>query len=154
MFNLICNKKGMSLLEVMIAIVLTTVGILALLSLQPTSYSLASKSDHLGRAAGILVEQLDAIEALISNPCLNVTTGSARTVYVSGVSGQSGDIAYTVTPTITAIPSAISPSHWLVRVRVTWASNTTGISESRVVTRQEDFKTTKNCAIGSVQVTY
>lgn len=131
----------MSLIEVMIAIVLLTIGILSLLSLQSTGYSLAGKSDHLGRAAGIIHEHLGTIESLIMNPCNNVTAGAARYVTVSGLGGQTGDITYTVTPTITA-----RPDDWLVTVRVTWTGNSTGIQQSLIVTRQETFRFPINCA--------
>lgn len=153
MWNIIYNKKGLTLVEVMIAIALLTIGIISLLSLQSTGYSLAGKSDHFGRAAGILHEHLETIEYLILNPCNNVTAGPARNITVSGLSGRSGDITYTVTPTITP-PNPTVSNFWLVTARVTWTGNPTGISESRIVTRQEPFRFPVDCNNSSNSITY
>jgi Tfp pilus assembly protein PilV len=143
MCNLICNKKGISLVEVLIASFLITFGILALLSLQPSAWNLSGRSDFLGRAAGLLHKELETVEVFLmnpnnANPCATtnplVTT---QNVYVSGQStAQSGDIPYTIQTTI----QDNGNSSWTVRVRVTWPGNNTGISETLLVTRQENFR--------------
>ena len=77
------NNKGISLIEVVIALFLTTVGILALLAMQPMSWQTAAKSDFLGRAAGILQEELETTELSIMNPNNAVNTGTTnKTVFV------------------------------------------------------------------------
>lgn len=143
MSNLICNKKGISLVEVLIASFLITVGILALLSLQPSAWSLSGRSDFLGRAAGLLHKEMETVEVFLmnpnnANPCATtnplVTT---QNVYSSGQStAQSGDIPYTIQTTI----QDNGNNSWTVRVRVTWPGNNTGISETLLVTRQENFR--------------
>jgi Tfp pilus assembly protein PilV len=137
MLRLVCNKRGMGLIEVVIAIFLTTVGIMAILSLQPTSWTTSAKSDYLGRASGILYKTLEDNEARIINPCNAVTLGD--TVSVVQVSGQgaglAGDMTYTVTTSIAQ--DGTNPSAFVVTITVTWATNATGISESLTVTRQE-----------------
>jgi hypothetical protein len=50
MFDSTYNDKGISLIEVLIAIFLTSIGILSLLSLQPSAWNLSMKSAFLGRA--------------------------------------------------------------------------------------------------------
>lgn len=143
MSNLICNKKGISLVEVLIASFLITFGILALLSLQPSAWSLSGRSDFLGRAAGLLHKELETVELLLmnpnnENPC--ATTNPLVTtqyVYPSGqTAAQSGDIPYTIQTTI----QDNGNNSWTVRVRVTWPGNNTGISETLLVTRQENFR--------------
>jgi Tfp pilus assembly protein PilV len=127
----------MGLLEVVIAIFLTTVGILAILSLQPTAWQTSAKSDYLGRASGILYKTLEDNEARIMNPCNEITLGNTTNiVQVSGQgAGISGDMAFTVTTTIDQ--DGANTSAFVVTVTVTWATNATGISESLTVTRQE-----------------
>lgn len=143
MFNLICNKKGISLVEVLIASFLITFGILALLSLQPSAWSLSGKSDFLGRAAGLLHKEMETVEVFLmnpnnANPC--ATTNPlvmTQNVFSSGLNpAQSGDIPYTMQTTI----QDNGDNSWTVRVRVTWEGNNTGISETLLVTRQENFR--------------
>lgn len=128
---LICNKKGMTLIEVMIAIVLLTIGLLALLSLQSTGYSLAGKSDHLGRAAVIFSEELAIEEARIVYSTDTIPTGTfTKTVYSSGQpAAQQGDASYGVEKTITLVRTDV----WDVRVRVT------GPGANAVITKKVTF---------------
>lgn len=143
MCNLISNKKGISLVEVLIASFLIAFAILALLSLQPSAWSLSGRSDFLGRAAGLLHKEMETVEVFLmnpnnANPC--ATTNpliTTRNVYVSGQSAaQSGDIPYTIQ---TSIQDNLNNS-WTVRVTITWPGNNTGISETLLVTRQENFR--------------
>ena len=139
MFNTICNnRKGITLTEVVIALFVTAVGVMALMSLQPTAWRASDRSDHLGRAGGILHQELETTEAWIMNPCNAVAAGTAtRTVLTSGQAARvPGDVPYTVTTTI-ANPT---PQIFRVTVRVTWPGNAAGIAESTSVTRQEYFR--------------
>ncbi len=126
------------MIEVCIALVLLSVGVLALISLQSVAWRLSGKSDYLGRASGILVAQLQATEAKIMNPNIAVTTGTATsTVYPGGQSTpMQGDAAFTVQTTTTALGG----NTWRVAVNVTWPGNAAGIRESLNVTRQEYFR--------------
>ena len=49
------------MIEVCIALFLVGVGILALITLQPSAWRLSGKSDYLGRASWILAAQLHAL---------------------------------------------------------------------------------------------
>lgn len=138
MFNSICNNRGIGLIEVVIALFLTTVGILALLAMQPMSWQTAAKSDFLGRAAGILQEELETTELAIMNPNNAVNTGTTnKTVFVSGAVQLQGlgDAAFTVQTTITDNGNG----SWTAMVAVTDPNNNT-ISESVITTRQEPFR--------------
>jgi Tfp pilus assembly protein PilV len=137
MLRSLCNKRGMGIIEVVIAMFLTTVAVLALLSLQSSGWRTTGMSDLLGRSSGILHKTLEAYEAQIMNPCNAVTLGAqpAATVYVSGVSGTAGDMAYTVNADIAA-----DGAGYRVTVTVTWPQNATGLSESLTVARQESHR--------------
>jgi len=126
------------LIEVSIALFLLSIGILALVSLQPSAWRLAGRSDYLGRASGLLQTQLFDREAFIMNPNNNISAGTATaTVYPSRQStAQLGDIPFTVQTTTTSLGG----NSWRVTVTVTWPGNVTGISESLIVARQEYFR--------------
>ncbi len=138
----ICSKKGISMIEVLISMVLISFGVLSLLTLLPSGWRLSGTSDMLGRAAGILQAELERNEVWImneKNPVIPTEgTPSPQPVYPSGRNTpQPGDIQYLVTTQIQDLGGGIGP--WRVRVRVTWPGNTTGVSESVIVTRQLFF---------------
>ena len=146
MLRSLCDKTGVGLIEVLIAIFLTTTGIMALLSLQPQGWKTMAKADYLGRASGILYKTLENYETRILNPCCAVTLGAQTVAYVK-VSGQSsaisGDITYTVNTTIAQ--DGANTSAFVVTVTVTWPKNTTGIKESLTVARQELYRFPTGC---------
>jgi len=137
-----CYSRGFSLVEVVIAIFLTTVGVLAVLSLQPTAWKTVARSDYMGRAAGILQKELETQQILIMNCCNAVAAGTTvNNVHVSGEAvARPGDAPFTVTTTITLITANV----WRVDVRVAWAGHA-GIIESIVVTRQQRFQGACTC---------
>jgi hypothetical protein len=144
MSNSICSNRGISLIEVLISLFLVSFGILALISLQPSAWNLTARSDFLGRAGGILHKEMETTEVLLMNPNFPnpcAATNPLVTTRNVNASGQSpaqpaGDMPFTVQ---TTIQDNLNNS-WTVRVRVTWTGNNTGISESLVVTRQENFR--------------
>jgi len=142
------NEEGFGLIEVIISVFITAVGIMAIFSLLSPAWKTVSKSDYLGRASGILYEQLMNQEARIMNPCCAVTVGTlpATVVYASGqTSAQPGDAQFNVTTTITALTANV----WRVSVRVAWTGNA-GVSESLIVSRQEGFVFPAGCATGAL----
>jgi|OpeIllAssembly_1097287.scaffolds.fasta_scaffold126057_2 Tfp pilus assembly protein PilV len=133
----ICSNRGISLTEVIVAILVASVGIVSLLAVQPQSWNLAGRSDSLGRAAGILQSEMSLNEATIMNPDLAIPQDQVRTIYVSRQgSKQSGDAMYTVNTQV----EAVGTTAWRVRVTVSWPSNAAGISDSIIVTRQEGYR--------------
>ncbi len=131
------DERGISLVEVVIATFLLTVGVAAILSLQPTAWKSTSRSDFMGRAAGILHKELEMNEAYIMNPSNPVATGTTtNTVYPSGLNAAgAGDVAYTVTTTIASVGTNV----WTVAVGVSWP-NHAAVTGKITVTRQDRFK--------------
>jgi Tfp pilus assembly protein PilV len=137
MWNIVSNKKGISLIEVCIALFLLGIGIMALISLQPSAWRLSGRSDYLGRASGILVSQLQTAEAQIMNPNLAIPASGSSTVYASGQgAARQGDALFTVNRTVTDLGG----NTWRVTIHVSWPGNATGITESLNATRQEYFR--------------
>ena len=135
--------KGMSLVEVLVALFLIVIGMLALMSLQPAAWRTSNRSDFLGRAGGILHQELETNRILImnesnGNPCAtkNPQVYPPRYVIPSGQATQQlGDVTFTVLTAITDLAPA-QPGSWRVTVNVNWPGNTNGITETIVVGRQ------------------
>ena len=142
--SLFGKRRGVGLIEVIIAIFLTTVGIMAVMSMQPTAWQGAARADYLGRAAEILSRELETRQAQILNPCNAVTTGTTTNTAVRA-SGQtadvSGDAVYSVTTTITSIGTNI----FRVTATVNWNNDTSSVTESLVVMRQDFFRFPTGC---------
>ncbi len=136
------NNRGVSLIESVIAILLVSIGLLGLLSMQPSAWRTTTRTDHLGRAAMMLGKELTAQELRIMNPACDPVTAD-RILYTSGQgTAQTGDIGFRVQTTTTSIATGV----WRVTVIVSWPPlNPTGISESIIVTRQEPFRLGVTC---------
>ena len=138
--NSACNKRGITLIEVLVSLVLITVGVLSLLTLLPAGWRLSGTSDLLGRAAGILQAELERNEIMIMNGKNTITPTLGiplikQPVYGSGMTtAQPGDIPYAVSTEVDS-----SGNGYRVRVTVTWPGNTTGIAESLIVGRERSF---------------
>jgi Tfp pilus assembly protein PilV len=138
MSSSLCNKKGITLIESVIAIMLVSIGLIGLLSMQPSAWQTTARTDYMGRGAMTLNRELTRQELRLMNPCNAVTTGTqTQTVNTSDLGTQAGDISFTVTTTIASIATNV----WRVTVQVSWPPlNPTGLVESIVVTRQEPFR--------------
>jgi prepilin-type N-terminal cleavage/methylation domain-containing protein len=133
------NNRGVTLIESVIAILLVSIGLIGLLSMQPNAWQASARADYLGRAAMTLGRELTSRELLIMNPCNTVSTGTdTQVVNASGQeTAQSGDVSFTVRTTTVSLGSNV----WQVTVQVSWPPlNATGITESITVTRQENFR--------------
>ena len=136
----LCDRKGITLVEVMVSVVLISVGVMALLTLLPSGLRLAGTSDHLGRAAGILQSEMEKNEILVMNVNNAVTATipgvpDSKTVYGSGRdTAQPGDIPYLVQTERMDLGGS-----WRGRGRGTWGRNATGIAESLIVIPQRTF---------------
>ncbi|MEE9911461.1 MAG: hypothetical protein K4571_07025 [Deltaproteobacteria bacterium] len=149
---LLRTSKGMGLVEVMIAIFLTSTAIFAAFSLQAPAWKAAAKADYTGRASEIMHRQLESTEAYLMNQCNTVASSetgvpaipvaganasSTYNVSVSGLGGIKGDATYTVTTAI----AAQTVTYFRVTVTVTWPPlNPTGITQTIFVSRQQYFK--------------
>jgi len=154
MSRLISSNRGIGLVEVVIAICLVALGVMAILSMQPTAWRTIGKSDYMGRGAGILHRELELYEAWIMNPCNMILPNGPRpvqTVIVSDLAAEvRGDATYTVAPTITQIGTT---NVWTVTVTVTWpdqvSRNYRNLVESADVAQQDGFRFPTGCADGS-----
>ena len=137
--------RGVSLLEAMIAVFLTAVGIMAIMSLQPTAWKTAAKADYLGRAAMILSAELERQQAWIMNPCNAVAVGTTTNavVYSSllNTSMGKGDAPYSVATTVASIGANV----FSVTVTVKWNNGANKVTESMVVTRQDPWRFPAGC---------
>lgn len=143
MCNITCSNRGISLIEVLIALVILNVGVLGLLSIQPSGWKLSGRSDFLGRAAGLLHKELQVNEMAIMNPNNPNPCATSnplirnQTVWASGQnSPQPGDAPFQIR---TTIQDQLNGT-WLVSVTVTPPGSQVGISDSLLVTRQEHFR--------------
>jgi Tfp pilus assembly protein PilV len=132
------NKKGISLVESIVSILLLSIGVLAVLSMQPTSLKTGARSDYLGRATMLLNRELMIQEALIMNPCIKpVNIGTVNKT------AQQGDVSYNVVIVTSAIAGS---SRWKVTITVSWPPfNKVGITDNIIVTRQETFRSPDGC---------
>ncbi len=147
------TNKGMGMVEVMIAIFLTTTAIFAAFSLQSPAWKSAAKADYLGRGSEIMHRQLESTEAYLMNQCNTAASvlngipaipaaGAAASsnydVAVSGLAGAtSGDATYHIVTEITAL----TDNYFRITVTVTWPPlNATGINQTIFVSRQQYFK--------------
>jgi Tfp pilus assembly protein PilV len=144
MSHLPCNNRGITLIESVIAILLVSIGLLGLLSMQPSALKTTARTDYVGRAAMMLNKELTTQELRVMNPCNAVamtTETVSRTLYTSGQeAAQSGDIGFTVQ----TVTTPVTPTIWRVTVTVSVPPpNTADIRDvigSIVVTRQEHFR--------------
>jgi Tfp pilus assembly protein PilV len=130
-------------MEVVIAVFITTVAVMAIFALVAPAWRTTSRSDNLGRAANILHDQLQTQESLITNPCNAVAVGATGplNVFSSGSeAAQPGDTPFNVTRTITNIAT----NAWRITVRVTWPGSA-GIVGTLEVNRQNDYSFPDGC---------
>ena len=144
-------RRGFSLIEVMMALAVTLLGTLAYLASMPIGWGLASGSDMRTLGAEILHRELEQTEVLILNPCNQINVNGPlpnKTAYAAGQPGQAaltpnaGDFSFTVAKSVVQ-----SGSGWVITVQVLWPGTSTGITESRYVTRQDDYADNLNCAV-------
>lgn len=135
---MISDTKGFTLVEALIAVLLTMVAIVSVLTMQPTSWKAASKSDYLGRAAGVMQSELELRENQIMRGTIP-TSPINQTIQAGGSGTNAGDASFSVVTTTTN-PGT---NRWLVNVRVSWTGNCPGgtcnITSSMLVTRQSGF---------------
>jgi Tfp pilus assembly protein PilV len=139
MFNMFSNNKGITMVESLIAILLTAIAIVALMPMQDNAIKTMSRSDYMGRAEGIMQSELESQENQIMNSpvatafntvCI-VGIVNKPPVTVSGLAGVTGDVSFNI-KTTTTLPTANS---CMVNVNVTWTGNATGIKSSVIASR-------------------
>ena len=135
------NKKGMTLIECLVAFVLTTIAVVSLMTMQSLAWKGSGSSDYLGRAAEILQRELEFREGnmLWGTPGLVALTTcadkSGNTV-TCGTSSAVFTITYnTPTSTATLRSDGVTVTTYLINVQVTWPGSVNGITSSMKVSR-------------------
>lgn len=126
--SMFLNNKGITLIESLIAVMLTAIAIVGLLTMQPMGWKSAGHADSISHATQIMQRELESIECSIMSGII-----PANKVNVSETVGNE---PLTINTTITAQPGG---GTWLVHVRVAWQGNATGVSSSMIVSRQSSF---------------
>lgn len=132
MFNSLRNKKGMSIVEAVIAAFITTVAIIAVGMMQPLALRTEASSDRMGTAVAIAQAQAADIEAAI------MTAGGAVPANLTAWQYSVQNITYTI-DTVTTNPAA---NLWLVSVQVTWSGpggTVKSVTHYRAVTQQMGY---------------
>lgn len=150
---LLRENKGITLVEVMVAVLLTVTAILAIFALQSPAWRQTARADYLGRATEIMHRQLESTEAYLMNPCntaavatngipaipaVGASLSNTYNVLASGSTAAiQGDATFQVTTTIVRT----SANDFRVTVTVIWPPlNPTGITQTIFVSRQLYFK--------------
>ena len=123
------NNRGLTIVESLIAVMLTGVAIIGLLTMQPMGMQSAGKADSMTRATELMQRELETLESEVmrgANVTALVKTNATETV---------GNETFTVNTTITVRNNVT----WLARVRVTWPGNNNGVRSSLIVSRQSTF---------------
>jgi hypothetical protein len=124
------------MVEMVMAMALVTLGVVAMLQLLPGSWRNTEIADNRGRAAEILQKEMESTQMLIMNPCNIVTIGALgqKNTTVSGQAGQGpADFTYRITKSIAA-----DGTGWLLTIGV--ARGDTSIGATRKVIRQDAYK--------------
>ena len=125
------------MVEVIIAMFITTVAIVSISSMMPLSWRTAGKADYLGRATGLLQDELEWRQYQTMRG-VNPTTLEYPAI---GKAIAVGDTTFTV---YTTTSPDFHPNTWVVNVRVTWTGNDNGVTSSMLVTRQMGFNNSDN----------
>lgn len=130
------NKKGMTILECVVALLITSTALVSLMFMQPLAWKGASKSDYLGRTEAILQRELETREGDIrwgtpptGNTAVNTCADASGNTITCGTSSTVFKITYTPT-----IPSGTTTTY-LINVQVTWTGSVNGIKNSMIVSR-------------------
>ena len=139
MLRTISNIKGFTLIEAMIAVFLTMIAVISILTMQATSWKAAGKADYTGRAAGVMQSELELRENQIMLGTIPASPIN-QTLLAGGSGTNAGDASFNVITTTTNTGT----NRWLVNVRVTWPGGTCpggtcSITSSMIVTRQAGF---------------
>ena len=120
------GQRGFTLLELLITLSVTTIGLVGLLALHQSIVRGNDGASRSAEAQQIGTSEIEALRAIRPRDMLLALTGG-QTIPTSA-KGQSrvvlgrGGVPYTVTTTVAPLPAA-SPSLMLVRVVTSWAES-------------------------------
>lgn len=138
MKNPLKAEFGLSLIECIIALLLSAVAIISLVEMQSLAWRGAGKSDYLGRAQAILQRELETCEYKILRG--NNIPDDTRWMDQYGNEVQEGDANATFEVQFKqTTPATIPANTRLLNVRVKWPGSKTGISSSIIVLPHSDY---------------
>lgn len=140
MSSILQNKKGITLVEAVIALFIAAIAIFAVAPMQDMAIRTAGRSDFLGRAAEIAQAEAVTREAIIMTPycptpptvCPPLPPG-----YIDSV--NQAVVVDNITFSVTTVTTHPAQNLWLVSVNVTWPGNVNGITNNRVITQQMGY---------------
>jgi hypothetical protein len=126
-------------LECILAMFMTTITIVSLISMQSLSWTSAGKSDYLGRAQGILQAELETREIEIM---MGTTTSLNNVKTCRSKDGKiiscAGTVLFTVNTSVLNNGANITNT-FLLKTDVKWPGSKNGIKSSMIVARQLSF---------------
>ena len=128
MLSMISNNKGITIVESLVAVMLTALAVLGLLAMQPLSINSAGKADSMSRATDLMYRELAIAECTI----MSGTTPANKTNEAVTIGNQTFYITMTTTARDTV--------SWLVRINVNWGGSSRGVTSSFIATRQSAFQ--------------
>jgi Tfp pilus assembly protein PilV len=146
------SNDGFTLIEVVMAVVLVMLGVVAMMQIIPVAWFNEAKATDRSEAAEMLQREFEATQALIMNRCLQVATGNIGTKNTS-VSGQglgSFDRVYSVNKIITLVNAGADYDEYDLTITV--ARSGLAVSRTRRIMSQNDYMTTPTCAPRSAAV--
>jgi len=132
------NNKGITIVESLIAVALTGVAIIGLLSMMPLGWKAAGKADSISHATEIMQSELENTE-------LTILTGNYNAIDLSSLQESNvgktiGKETFTINKTVTnTSASNATTGPYLVQVKVTWKTSLTGVKSSMQVTTLSAF---------------
>lgn len=135
-------------MECIVALVITTVTVVSLISMQSLAWRGAGKSDYLGRAVGIMQREMERYEFQVMSGNVNADAQTCVNSEGNIVACNQQGVLYTITSTINpchcsgAVACVCPPlastvaNTWRVNVRINWSGSPNGLGSSMMVSRQ------------------
>jgi hypothetical protein len=125
------NNKGITIVESLIAVALTGIAMIGLLSMMPLGWTAAGKADSISHATEIMQSELENTELTILTG--NYDPLNLSSLKKSNVSKTIGNETFFISRNVTNT-SASNTGPYLVRVNVTWKTSLNGVKSSMQVT--------------------
>jgi Tfp pilus assembly protein PilV len=136
--KLLKNDKGLTMVECVTALVLTTVAVLTIVSMQSLAWQGAGKSDYLGRAACLLQRELESNEYQIMRGEIPENGIICADKNGNDVDCEDSSSLFSVS-LATSTPATIPANTTLLSVEVKWPARKNGIKSSIIVSPQGAF---------------
>jgi Tfp pilus assembly protein PilV len=138
----------------MFALVITAIGVLALMSIMPQGWASSRSSDERSRATMIMRGEMARVQVLLSNKCNSAPAGEyTKDVNSKGLEPASEGDSFTVNKSFqnAGVMSTGEPIWW-VTVQVLWPGTTAGVRETHQVIQRDEYvfplraNTTNECS--------